>query len=200
MRHSYNKITLGYVMKKIINLLSLVVITLTLTACVQVQPEPKNNNQLGISSVRDLPVTYPQGSFFSLSPKYVKETSLKPKQTQAIYQIYTDSIINDLKANGFNIATQTQQAVFHVDFGIALSSDFSDEKINEKFGVSPGLTEKDDLIKGSFLISIEDAKTGHRVWRAIAQGFAQETITLEQREQRAAVIVANVMKQFYQSN
>jgi len=188
-------------MKKVMNLLILAVIALTLSACVQVTPEPnKNNNQLAISSVRDLPFNYPQKSLFSLSPKYVKDTSLKNQQTQAVYQIYTSAIINDLQKNGFTMAQNDQQSAFHVGFGIALSNDFSDEKINEKFGVSPGLPDNADLKKGSFLIYIEDAITGKRVWRGIAQGFAQEGITIEQRQQRTAIIVASVMKQFYQTN
>jgi len=188
-------------MNKVMNLLTLVIITLTLSACVQVTPEPeKNNNQLAISSVRDLPFTYSQGSLFSLSPKYVKETSLKAKQTQAVYQLFTNTIVNDLQKNGFEIARNGQQAAFHVGFGIALSNDLSDDKINEKFGISPGLPEKDDLTKGSFLIYIVDAITGKRVWRGIAQGFANEGVTVEQRQQRTAVIVASVMKQFYQTN
>ena len=179
----------------------LVIITLELSACVQVTPEPKkNNSQLAISSVRDLPFTYPPKSLFSLSPKYVKETSLKAKQTQAVYQLFTNTIVNDLQQNGFEITPKGQQAAFHVGFGIAMSDDLSDEKINKKFGVSPGLPEKDDLTKGSFLIYIEDAVTGQRVWRGAAQGFAHEGVTMEQRQQRTAVIVASVMKQFYQTN
>ncbi len=188
-------------MKKVISLLVLVVITLTISACVQVPPEPKkNNNQLAISSVRDLPLIYPPSSSFSLSPKYIKETSLKAKQTQAIYQLYTNTIVKDLQNNRFVMAQVGQQAAFYVGFGIALSDDFSDDKINEKFGVSPGLPDKVDMKKGSFLIYIEDAITGQRVWRGIAQGFAHEDITIEQRQQRAEVIVASVMKQFYQTN
>jgi len=183
------------------NWLTLVIITLMLSACVQVTPEStKGNNQLAITSVRDLPNIYPQKSLFLLSPKYVKETSLKAKQTQAIYQLYTNTIINDLQNNGFEKAQTGQQANFHVGFGLALSDDFSDGKINEKFGVSPGLPESNGLKKGSFLIYIEDANTGQRVWRGVAQGFANKGSTIEQRQQRASVIVASVMKQFYQSN
>lgn len=169
--------------------------------CVQVTPAYKqNNNQLAISSVRDLPVSYPQGSLFSLSPKYVKKTSLKAEQTQAIYQLYSKAIVSNLTQNGFIKADAVKQSVFYVGFGIALSDDFSDEKINDKFGVTPGLPEKSDLRKGSFLIYIEDAITGERVWRGIAQGFANTGLTPAQRKQRANAVVANVMKQFYQTN
>lgn len=188
-------------MKKVINILSIAAIFISLSACVQVTPEPKSNsNQLAISSVRDLPISFPQSSLFSLSPRHTKETSLKPEQVQVIYQIYANAIIEDLQKSGFIAATSAQSAAFHVGFGVALSDDFSDEQLSEKFGVTPGLPEKDNLNKGSFLIYIDDAVTGHRVWRGIAQGFVHEELTPEQRQQRTSAIVASVLKQFYHEN
>ncbi len=188
-------------MKKITSLIALVFTTLTLAACVQVPVEnPSRAKQLAISSVRDLPVSYPKGSLFSLSPRYVKETSLKAEQTQAIYHLYTNAIAADLQQNGFVNTRALTQADFYVGFGIALTEDFSDDKINEKFGISPGLPEQDNLKKGSFLIYIENAQTGERVWRGIAQGFADENLSPEQRKQRTEIIVATVMTQFYQTN
>lgn len=188
-------------MKKRTSLLTLVLITLTLAACVQMPiKDPSRANQLAVSSVRDLPVSYPQGSLFSLSPKYVKETSLKAEQTQAIYQLYSKAIVDDLTKNGFVKEEVVGKSVFYVGFGVALSDDFSDDKISDKFGVTPGLPEKSDLRKGSFLIYIEDAVTGQRVWRGIAQGFAHTELTPAQRKQRTVAVVANVLKQFYQTN
>jgi len=183
------------------NLLILVITSLISTACVQV-PVTTNSkaNQLAITSVRDLPLTYPQGSLFSLSPKYVKETSLKGEQIQAIYRLYTNAIVNELHNNGFSSAATAQQADFYVGFGIAFSEDFSDDQLSKKFGITPGLPEQSNLKKGSFLIYIEDATTGQRVWRGVAQGFAHQELSDEQRQQRSAVIVSSVMQQFYQTN
>ena len=188
-------------MKKRTSLLTLVLITLTLAACVQMPIKDSSRaNQLAVSSVRDLPVSYPQGSLFLLSPKYVKETSLKTEQTQAIYHLYSKAIVNDLTNNGYVNGQVKQQTAFYIGFGIALSDNFSDEKINDKFGVTLGLPESSDLRKGSLLIYIEDAETGQRVWRGVAQGFANTRLTLAQRKKRTAVVVENVMKQFYQTN
>ena len=184
-------------MKKKISLFMIVLSSMAIIGCVQVSPVHKqSSNQLAISSVRDIPVSYPQGSLFSLSPKYVKATSLKAEQTQAVYQLYSKAIVSNLTKNGFLKGRTAEQSVFYVGFGIALS----DDKINDKFGVTPGLPEQSDLRKGSFLIYIEDAETGQRVWRGIAQGFANTGLTPEQRKQRANVVVTNVMKQFYQTN
>jgi len=171
------------------------------TACVTVPQEPAvNKNQLAISSVRDIPISYSQGSQFSLAPKYVEETSLKAKQTQVIYKLYADAIIMDLNSHGFKNTGDAKNSAFHVGFGIALASDLSDQTISDKFGVTPGLPSNDELKKGSFLIYIEDALTGKKVWRGAAQGFAHENIAEAERVQRVEKIVSRVMKQFYVTN
>jgi len=175
--------------------------SLLVSACVTVPQEPQvNKNQLAISSVRDIPISYSQGSQFSLAPKYIEETSLKAEQTQTIYKLYADAIIADLNGNGFNNTTDVNNSAFYVGFGLALASDLSDKAISDNFGITPGLPGSDDMKKGSFLIYIEDARTGKRVWRGAAQGFAHEEINQDKREQRASAIVSRVMKQFYATN
>ncbi len=182
--------------------LSIALITcLLLSACVTVPQEPKvNQNQLAISSVRDIPISYSPGSQFSLAPKYVKETSLKAEQTQSIYKHYADAIIADLTNHGFKNTTNGSDSVFHVGFEIALTSDLSDQKISDEFGIAPGLPNSGTLKKGSFLIYIEDALTAQKVWRGAVQGFAHEDIGEAEREQRVAAIVSRVLKQFYATN
>jgi len=188
-------------MKKNISLAVTLLASLFVISCVQVpQEQPQTKTKLAISSVRDIPVSYVQGSLFSLAPKYVKETSLKPQQTQAVYQLYANAIVANLKDNGFKNNGDSANADFYVGFGIALANDLSDQTISEKFGVTPGLPNSEGLDKGSFLIYIEDVATGQKVWRGAAQGFVHDDLNEGQRQQRAADIVANVMKQFYATN
>ncbi|KGJ93322.1 DUF4136 domain-containing protein [Colwellia psychrerythraea] len=188
-------------MKKNITLAIALLSGFLVSACVTVPQEPQaKKNQLAISSVRDIPISYSTGSQFSLAPKYVTETSLKVSQTQAVYKLYADAIIADLKSHGFKNSSDGTASAFHVGFGIALASDLSDQTINDEFGISPGLPSRDDLTKGSFLIYIEDANTGKKVWRGAAQGFAHEDSNEAERAQRTAAIVSRVMKQFYATN
>lgn len=188
-------------MKQKLSLTIALVSSLLISACVtEPQKAHVSKNQLAISSVRDMPISYKIGSQFSLSPKYVKETSLKPAQTQAIYSLYADAIVSDLTSHKYVETDNAKAAAFHVGFGIALSSDLSDSKINEKFGITPGLPSNDEFKKGSFLIYIEDATTGKKVWRGAAQGFAHEELDDMQKKQRAAGIVNRVMSQFYVTN
>ena len=188
-------------MKKNFSVAIVLFSSLFISACVTVPQEPHvNQNQLAISSVRDIPVSYPIGSQFSLAPKHIKETSLKPEQTQAIYKLYADAIVADLTSNGFQENEDPKIADFHVGFALALTSDVSDETISEKFGIAPGLPGNDEFKKASFLIYIEDAQTGKKVWRGAAQGFAHKDLDNIQREQRTAGIVKRVMNQFYVTN
>ncbi|MEI6893532.1 MAG: DUF4136 domain-containing protein [Colwellia sp.] len=188
-------------MKKNISLAMALLSSVFISACITVPQEPPvNKSQLALSSVRDIQISYSQGSQFSLAPKYVKETSLKTEQTQAIYQVYADAIIADLTEHGFKGTTDATSAEFHVGFAIALASDLSDETINNKFGITPGLAGNDSLKKGSFLIFIEDARTKQKVWRGAVQGFAHTEHNEIQRQQRAAAVVKRVMNQFYVTN
>lgn len=174
-----------------------------ISACVTVPQEIKvNKNQLAISSVRDIPISYSYGSQFSLAPKYIEENSLKDEQIKAIYKIYADAIVSDLNAHGFKSIGDAKRPAFHVGFGIALASDLSDKTISDKFGIIPGLPNpnSETLKKGSFLIYIEDARTGKKVWRGAAQGFAHNGNNDVQREQRASMVINRVMKQFYVTN
>ena len=61
-----------------------------LSACVQVTEEVNTkSSQVAVSSVRDLPITYPTGSTFALSPKYLEHVSLKQQQVKDVYNTYT---------------------------------------------------------------------------------------------------------------
>lgn len=188
-------------MKKNISLTIALFSSLLVSACVTVPLEPQvNKNQLAISSVRDIPISYSPGSQFSLALKNVAETSLKPEQTQAVYKLYAGAIIAELNHHGFKHTADATNSAFYVGFGVALASDLSDETINKEFGIIPGLPGNDDLKKGSFLIYIEDARTGKKVWRGAVQGFVHEDAKEAEREQRTAAIVSRVMKQFYATN
>lgn len=175
------------------------VITALLVGCVQVTQEyPVRSTPLAVSSARDLPIVYPAGSQFALAPKYLKKVSLKPDEVKAVYRLYSNEIVNNFQARGYVLTTSPKDADFLVGFGIALSEDLSDELIDEKFGVTPGLAEDGVHRKGSLLIYVNDAITANRVWRGTAQGFAQENVDIEERKTRISHIIETLLLQFHE--
>jgi hypothetical protein len=181
-----------------LNILLAFVLLTTTTACVQVTEEYSlKKTQLAVSSVRDLAITYAPESKFALSPKYLKVHAQKTAKVQAVYKKYADEIIANLARNKFHLAQEGDKVDFYVGFGLALSDDLSDTKINEKFGVSPGLNADKDNNKGSFLIYVDDATTNQRVWRGAAQGFVDEEFTQDERQARAEKVVDMLLSQYY---
>ena len=182
-------------MKKLFLMLTL---TALLCACVQTPTKRDNNevSQLAVTSVWDFSRNYPKGAKFSIYPTYVKESSIAGEQQDAIYSFYGRAIKEELIKNGYQFVNEG--ADFMVNYGIALTQDLSDENINYKFGISPGLPEQDGLQKGSFLIAVEAGDSKVRVWRGAVQGFVQEDFSVKQREERIQKIVHMVLSQFYQ--
>ncbi|WP_448214199.1 DUF4136 domain-containing protein [Colwellia sp. MEBiC06753] len=172
--------------------------TSLLYACVQVESAPASS-PLAVSSVRDLPTNYAQGSSFVLQPRFLKKYSLSESEQQKLYQQYGQAIVSVFEQAGYQHA-KSQTPDFVIGYGIALSSDFSDDNISKLFGVSPGLADNNAAVKGSFLIYVEDAETKQRVWRGAVQGFTQNEFTQEQREQRIANVIDMVISQFFKSS
>ncbi|WP_440874950.1 DUF4136 domain-containing protein [Thalassotalea sp. PLHSN55] len=186
-------------MNNTVKFIAAIATAISLSACVNVTPEPQHNrnNQVAISSVRDLPISYPAGSTFSLSPKYLKHVSFKPEQVKHIYDIYTQAIVNSLVEQGYVQAENSETAQFYVGFGLALDEDLESSNVSEFFGVSPGLHAVEDMDKGSFLVFIEDTQTTSTVWRGAVQGYVQTHYSAEERMDRAQKVVDKVMLQFY---
>lgn len=183
-------------MTKYVTPISLVCLIL-LSACVQVTPvEADKSTQLAVSSATDMQVSYEEGDGFALTPQYLEEVSISETEQKNIYDIYGKAIANNMRSKGFVDASSKESARFNVGYGIALSKDLSDSKINEIFGVTPGLPSIQSFEKGSFLVYVEDVSMQKIVWRGTVQGFAQNHLTPAERADKTQTIVDSVLKQF----
>lgn len=172
---------------------------IVLSACVQVTNTPVVDKaaKVAISSVRDAATQFPQGSNFVIKTHYVDHASTPPAEQEALYTRFGSAISNNFSRHGYQQTADNAQAKFLVGYGVASSNDFSDEKMNEVFGVMPGLQENEGLQKGSFVVYVQDLSTGQRIWRGVAQGFAREHMSEQQRQERAQKTVDTVLAQFY---
>lgn len=184
---------------KVSALLAVVMASISLTACVQTSSAPvgQQSAKVAISSVRDAAVSYPQGSQFFVKAHYVEEPSLTAEQQQALYGRFVNAIDRNFTQHGYQQTLEKPNAQFLVGYGVAPSTDFSDDKMSEVFGIMPGLQESNDLQKGSFVVYVLDLKTGQQVWRGVAQGFERAELSEQQRKERAQKTVDTVLAQFY---
>ncbi|MAG75302.1 MAG: hypothetical protein CL811_00970 [Colwelliaceae bacterium] len=179
-------------------------LVMTLIGCVQINSEADysalKREQLASSSVTDIEKQYEQGSKFTVSPVYLYSAKLRTEELEKVYEVYERAIVKRLSDAGYHFSSDAQASDFVIGFALALEADFSDETINEQFGVSPGLTVLEDLEKGSFLIYIQDIESHQRIWRGAVQGFVHEELSPVQREHRASKIVDSVLSQYIASN
>ncbi|MFD2167653.1 DUF4136 domain-containing protein [Thalassotalea euphylliae] len=183
-----------------VNLSAALLAAAVLVGCVQVPiEEPGKETQLAISSVKDLPIEYAKGSTFRISSRYLESASVSREQLASVYKLYEKNISQLLQSAGYQMSLN-DSADFEVVYAVALEKDLSDQTINERFGVSPGLQVSDDLEKGSFLIYIEDSESKQRVWRGAVQGFVQEDFSASERVKRTEHVVRTVMSSFFNAN
>jgi hypothetical protein len=175
--------------------------TFILQGCVQTPVnKPIQNSQLAVSSVWDIPTTFSKGSNFKLMPIHAKHSSLTATQTEHAYRLYEVAISKNLHNYGYQQVANDRAPDFIVGFGIALAEDVDDNLLNDKFGITPGLQESKDLDKGSFLIYVENASNGQRVWRGAIQGFIQEGIDSKKRAERIDYSMQMVLAQFHKAH
>lgn len=185
-------------MIKIVHAFTMIFITSFLFSCVQVEPVKQSAKEnIAISSVRDSEKLFPQGSSFSIEQKHAKETSFTPEKMKETYQLYQNTLINNLESNGFAYKNGTAAVDFEVGFGLALSSDVSDESLSSKFGLTPGLAEHNNLNKASFIVFVRDPYTEKMIWRGAVQGFAHDKLSSTERKARVNGIVEQVMTLYY---
>ncbi|NTS78557.1 DUF4136 domain-containing protein [Catenovulum sp. SM1970] len=168
-----------------------------LSACVQVTEQSSTmSDPLMVTGTHDINASYPKGAKFIITPKYINEST---KNThKRIYQSYAQSIQTNLENAGYQVVTSTQSVPdFRVLFALALEKELSDSVISDKFGITPGLHTSNDQEKGSFLIAVENTRTGERLWRGAAQGLVHQEYNMQQRQQRTKQVVEQVLTQFY---
>jgi hypothetical protein len=186
-------------MIKIMHAFTMIFITSFLFSCVQVEPGKQSAKEnIAISSVRDSEKLFLQGSTFSIEQKHAKETSFTPEKMKEAYKLYQHTLLKNLESNGFVYKAGTTAVDFEVGFGLALSSDVSDESLSGKFGLTPGLAEQNDLNKASFIVFVRDPYSEKMIWRGAVQGFAHGQLSAAKRASRVQTIVNQVMTLYYQ--
>jgi len=173
------------------------IMAIMLSGCSQTQPLTNSvENQLAISSVQDAPFYYDKGSRFAIEPKFVSSEIVTQAQEEALYQAVTLHIEQAFAQRGYEFVSTEQSPDFVVKFAVALSKDLTDQMISEHFGVTPGLSDNEALNKASFLIAVDDASSGQRLWRGAAQGFAKEDAKDAHRTTRLKTVINKVLMQF----
>ncbi|NRD73384.1 DUF4136 domain-containing protein [Shewanella sp. VB17] len=85
------------------------------------------------------------------------------------------SLKKAMELKGYQLVSYDDSPDFMLGFGLALSSEMSDDEILSKTGVVPGLStvgiDMKQYEKGSVLVALFNPNDSKPIWRALAQGF-----------------------------
>ncbi|MFT5758597.1 MAG: hypothetical protein ACI9LM_003343 [Alteromonadaceae bacterium] len=166
-------------MKKRLFALSFIISFFVLTGCSssveKVDQQRKANRMTVVSSAKPADVL-PAFKSFTWNEEYSKVLSaINDDSEKDIQQYIRNEIIRYLKTKGYVYQPDATQADVVIGFLFALEDDLADQKIQDKFGLLPGInssgiTDK-RYAKGSLLLAVLDAKLEQIYWRSAMQGF-----------------------------
>ncbi|WP_022941949.1 DUF4136 domain-containing protein [Psychromonas hadalis] len=166
-------------MKKMVLMLSLITSFFIITGCSssveQAQQERKAKRMTVVSSAKPADVL-PAFTSFTWSKEYSHVLStINDGSERELHQYIRGEIIRYLKTKGYVYQPDPIQADVVIGYLFALEDDLADQKIQQKFGLLPGVNSRDitdkRYEKGSFLLAVLDTKLGQVYWRSAMQGF-----------------------------
>ena len=172
-------VELEIIMKKMVLALSFVASLFVLAGCSssveQVELQRKASRMTVVSSAKPAEVL-PAFKTFTWNDEYSRVLSAINDDSESdIQQYIRNEIIIYLKTKGYEYQPDPIQADVVVGFLFALENDLADQKIQDKFGLLPGMnsqaiTDK-RYEKGSLLLAVLDTKLEQVYWRSALQGF-----------------------------
>lgn len=166
-------------MKKMALALSFVASFFVLSGCSStvdsVEQERKATRMIVVSSAKPADVL-PAFKSFTWNNEYSHVLSaVNDDSEKDIQQYIRNEIIRYLITKGYVYQADPIQADVVIGFLFALEDDLADQKIQDKFGLLPGvsasgITDK-RYAKGSLLLTVLDNKLDQIYWRSAMQGF-----------------------------
>ncbi len=168
-------------MKKVVLAVSLIASLFIVAGCsssveeVKSQEQRKASRMTVVSSAKPAEVL-PAFTSFTWSPEYSYVLStINDKNERDLHQYMRSEIITYLKTKGYVYQSDPTQADVVIGYLFALEDDLADQKIQNKFGLLPGVSSSNitdkRYEKGSFLLAVLDAPLEQVYWRSAMQGF-----------------------------
>ena len=166
-------------MIKMVHVLSIIASFFIITGCSssveEVDQERKASRMTVVSSAKPAEVL-PAFKSFTWNEDYSRVLSaVNDDSEREIQQYIRDEIIRYLETKGYVYQPDPIQADVVIAFLFALEDDLADQKIQQKFGLLPGISSANitdkRYEKGSFLLAVLDTRIETIYWRSAMQGF-----------------------------
>ncbi|MCK5356151.1 MAG: DUF4136 domain-containing protein [Methyloprofundus sp.] len=184
--------------RKIYLIIKYFLISTLLISCANkpaIQPE---NMQVSFVTVHHSKLLIPVNATYQWSEGFVHQASEGRLHYIDMWSLLKQEIEQEMQDKGYRKMAQTEQADIDISFVAALTSALDDNKIQQQYGLVPGLVtpriDHHKYEKGTLVFDVVNPKTQELAWRTAGQALASlEDIPAAERQARIAVFVKKLL-------
>jgi len=184
--------------RKICLILKYFLIGALLASCANNQTTQPESMQVSFVTVHHSKLLIPVNATYQWSEGFVHQASEGRLHHIDMWSLLKQGIEQEMQNKGYRKIEQTEQADIDISFIAALTSALDDQKIQQQYGLVPGLvTQRIDhhrYEKGTLIFDVVNPKTQQLAWRTAGQALASlDDIPLAERQARIAVFVQKLL-------
>ena len=184
--------------RKIYLIIKYFLISALLISCANkpaIQPE---NMQVSFVTVHHSKLLIPVNATYQWSEGFIHQASEGRLHYIDMWSLLKQGIEQEMQDKGYRKIAQTEQANIDISFVAALTSALDDNKIQQQYGLVPGLvTQRIDhhkYEKGTLIFDVVNPQTQELAWRTAGQALASlEDIPAAERQARIAIFVKKLL-------
>ena len=169
-----------------------------LTSCSTKQLPQQEEMKVSFITVHHSELHIPAYATYQWSDGFTRQAADGFIQNVDMWSLLKQGIEQEMQRKGYQQVAQTEQADINISFIAALTSTLSDNEIQRKYGLVPGLiidyVDHQRYEKGTLIFDVVNPETQQLAWRTAGQALATlEEIPLAERKKRITIFVNKLL-------
>ncbi|MDT8426195.1 MAG: DUF4136 domain-containing protein [Methyloprofundus sp.] len=184
--------------RKIVLLSKGLLVGALLVGCATTDVVSENDRQTAFVTVHHSILHISMPATYRWSDGFMQQSKGELIKKVPMWDLLQQGIEQEMQRKGYRQVLQTEQADMNISFAIALSSSLDDQKIQEQYGLVPGLMvnplNPQRYEKGTLIFDVLNPQTNKLAWRTAGQALASlESVPLVERKARIQVFVKKLL-------
>ena len=169
-----------------------------LAGCATTEVVPENDRQVAFVTVHHSIFHIPVSATYRWSDGFMQQSDTDIIKNVPMWGLLKQGIEQEMQRKGYRQVRQNEQADIDISFAAALTSSLDDQKIQQKYGLVPGLMvnplNPQRYEKGTLIFDVLNPRTNKLAWRTAGQALASlKAISLPDRQARIRGFVKKLL-------
>lgn len=122
---------------------------------------------------------------------HIPQVSNETRQMAAYLEQEIAAVVEE---NGFNFLPHKQDSRFQLVALAMIGENDANKKLLQLFKIFPELSNSSELAPGTLIVALVDSASHQTVWRGSVKVFLQNEMPIKQRQARAKLAIAKLLK------